>query len=304
MSVDKIDWVEKITTDGNVNLEPVQGKWGLFYAGSDKAGFNCIIIPFKGSVKKQKIGLFEVLPESILYHLDCIKIEWDSDSNDSALLFIDDLLRTEGFLENPISVIHKKRAVWKKIDVNTLKKYLNELTGLWGEMAFVERNPDVAEYWVGPGGTDRDFSSDSFDLEIKTTRKKSGREVGISSIDQMACEKENFYLLYNSVEFSSEEGESLNSLFEAIKDLKIGTPVNISILNQMKKYGKTLSEMKFRLRFSEAYEINEKFPVITSKLIQKVMGKKKTSHLTNLKYSVNLAGLSNITEEELLKVIL
>lgn len=304
MSVEKIDWVVKITNESKLHLEPVEGKWGSFYAGSDKVGFNCIVVPYEEALKKQKFGLFKVLSESILYPSKCIKIEWDAENNDLALLFIDDLLRTENFLKSPISVIHKKKEVWKNIDENAFKKFLNELIGLWGEMAFVQRNPELAKYWNGPSGSDRDFGSDIFDLELKTTRRKSGNEVRISSVDQLNSQKEIFYLLLSGIEFSADDGISLSELYETVKDLNINISVGLKVESLMHKFGKIMCGMKFRIRFSEAYPIDDRFPVITRDLLERAIGRSKVRHLNNLKYEVNLTGLCKISEEELIKVIL
>jgi hypothetical protein len=133
MSVEKIHWVEQITDHQERNLKPVEGRWGTFFAGSDRKGYNCIVIPEVRASHQQEFGFFELSSEAQLYEGNCVKIEWDQENHEAAKIFLDDLLRTEKLIEDPVKIFRKKADVWKHIDQTALQKYINELTGLWGK---------------------------------------------------------------------------------------------------------------------------------------------------------------------------
>jgi len=304
MSVEKIDWVEQITQGMHNQLEPIEGQWGKFYAGSEIDNLNCIVVPHSSQISEMTIGFFKITNESELLDIDCIKIEWKVEQQDSALLFIDDLLRTEEFLNAPVKVLMRKRSVWKKINEQKLDKYRMELTGLWGEMAFLKRNPKLDSSWTGPAGTDRDFNSPKYDIEVKTTFTKSKKEIRISSIDQLSSDKDLFFILLHGIGLAPEDGESLKDLYNIIKNYDINPEVIFAVEKQMILFGDSLcSDTKFRSRFAQAYKVDQGFPVLNKKILENILGRRKMSRITDLKYSVNLSGYNHMEEQEFIQYL-
>lgn len=300
--MDAIKWIENITSSNLERLEPVEGDWGEFYAGSLTSGKASIVIPVSSDKDCEfESGLFQVKVENVNYIGPAFVVTWNYRSDhELALLFIEDLIKTVGFFYNPIEEFRKKQEVWKDFSQDDPhNKLLNQLIGFWGEVKFISKNPETAKYWTGPAGTDLDFTFENSVVEIKTTRKKAKNDVSISNIWQLDDTFEDVFLVFNRVEISSDAGESINDLFKLLDVEDFQEQVLQSARAEINKLGKKLCSIKLSLREINIFPVQDEFPKLTKNNLGKCLGASVVDRINRVNYSVSLSGLRKISEEEL-----
>jgi hypothetical protein len=113
---------------------------------------------------------------------------------------------------------------WKQLlkSQHIPKMTLERQMGLFSELLCL-RNVAAAEHglksavnaWVGPEFDKQDFSFESSAVEVKSFRSSKGSTVSISSIGQLDCPKERFYLLAYGLT-CCDNGESIADIVEDI----------------------------------------------------------------------------------------
>ena len=175
--------------------------------------------------------------------------------------------------------------------------------GLIGELLTFDRWVDKDtfrwEFWQGPSGGPHDFCGASFDVEVKTSTKRTGPLLHeISSIDQLQ-ERANRQLVLMSFRlgFSATGALSTHDLIQRISAHKAfeGKEASSYLTKALAEGGYSSSIPakfeKFDIWAEKMYEIRDGFPRLTRETVP------FDERITDLSYTVDLSGC-----EEYLKV--
>ena len=96
--------------------------------------------------------------------------------------------------------------------------------GLWGELSVVDQYyrsifppSELVESWLGPEGEPQDIGGVDFTLEIKSTYKKTPKDIYISSLEQLDSNVDKQGLVLRRIS-KSDTGDSLNNFITRIED--------------------------------------------------------------------------------------
>lgn len=123
--------------------------------------------------------------------------------------------------------------------------------------------------WGGPEFDKQDFLMSNCAIEVKSHRTSKGEMVSISSMQQLQCEKEPFYLMSYALTIS-EKGKSVEDISKEIKNiLEIGHIDLIDVFeNKLIQYGyipEIIKEPlnKFIVDSHKIFRVSDSFPKIT-----------------------------------------
>lgn len=300
-------WVEQAVIDSiplRFVLEPIDGPWGRFYAGSYSSTHSCVVIPEISIEAKKTIGLLSVSYKKLPEIGKSFVIKWSKTDNELALLFIEDLLTTHGFLKNPLEILNRKEPIWKNFSENDPDNQLfTEVIGLWGELNFITQTPKLLNSWSGPFGSDIDVITNDILIEIKTTLKKTYDSVNISNVWQLDDLKKQLYLMVFRLEINFETGKSLTDLVNESAFDNLKPQIKELVLKKLETYSEKLASFKFIIRETKVYPVNEQFPKITKKSLSTCMDKSLIDRIKKINYTISLLGLQTISLEDLRKKI-
>ncbi|MGJ8591301.1 MAG: PD-(D/E)XK motif protein [Aquaticitalea sp.] len=172
------------------------------------------------------------------------------------------------------NVIQKWKKLFDKIINQGLS--LEQQKGLIGELIFLDElinndfNPDyVLNSWTGPDFEDKDFTLGSICFEIKFTTSKLPR-VHISSERQLdSTNIDKLFLNNYSSENLKENGISLNSMVDTIREKISKNSSTLKFFNERLESAGYYDEdnenynHQYGIKFRSLYEVNESFPKLT-----------------------------------------
>lgn len=147
--------------------------------------------------------------------------------------------------------------------------------------------------WSGPNGSTHDLVGKEFDFEVKSTLKRQGKRVTISSEHQLSIASgKRLFLAFLRLEFHS-GGESINSLVRRLDRLGWRNPSTETNLSKMScQMGKGIRNISYLLHEAELYEVTDSFPKISPKVfINGVLPK----GVENISYEVDLSLLNSFS---------
>lgn len=185
------------------------------------------------------------------------------------------------------------------------KLSLQEQQGLYGELYFLRKllysidKTKVTSIWVGPEMAPKDFQSDMWAVEVKTTSATS--QSGISINGELQLDESNIehLFLYNLVvEVSQQGGETLPEIIAAIRELLARDNKATEIFeNKLLIFGyfdndaECYNERHYHIRKEQYFSVKDEFPRIKKDELR--MG------VFDVKYSISLSfSCENMIVEE------
>ncbi len=241
------------------------------------------------------IGDFRAVPVTGTKQIEVSQIRIDDKkaiqfsliSEESAELFYkfcDDLVdssRTEANQAGGYTFIINRFAKWKRLFTTRTDLLTEEsVMGLIGVLIFMKdylfpkygcHRSLVA--WSASEPTLKDFSVGDLWFEIKTTGAKA-KGIKVSSIEQLDSANPGYLVVYRLEKMSTAfNGINLNDLVIKINQL-IDSPEDLDLfaykLNQDKySYNEKYNDYVFQLKETNFYEVNEKFPCLRRKNLDK-----------------------------------
>lgn len=170
-----------------------------------------------------------------------------------------------------------------------------EQQGLYGELHFLRKllysidKTKATSTWVGPEMAPKDFHSDMWAVEVKTTSATS--QSGISINGELQLDESNIehLFLYNLVvEVSQQEGETLPSIIAAIRELLAGDNKAAELFeSKLLLFGyfdfdaEFYNERHYHIRKEQYFSVKDEFPRIKKDELR--MG------VSDVKYSISLS---------------
>ncbi len=208
------------------------------------------------------------------------------------IVFIEDIINSLVKIDNiddALIIIPKRINYWQKL----FSKYTNGLLspqqqrGLYGELYFIklllEKIKDhskVLNAWQAPMGSNQDFYFNRIAIEVKTSKSNSPT-IKIANEFQLDIIGLNklFIAFYKLIEFPNDE----NTLLKLINEIRTILKDKEELLfdfNQKLEYLGISSNMEseynkigYAIRKEYYYDVNDKFPKITSGLINEAISK-------------------------------
>ena len=150
---------------------------------------------------------------------------------DTFAAFVDDVL--DGFAaEDEASAAVTARLVldrWRRLFATRGAGLLSDkvIVGLAAELRVLiailtERGPEALEGWTGPESGDRDFAFPGVSIEVKGTQRKTGMEVEINGLGQLALPSDgDLYLSASRVTFTPTGAITLPELVESVLEMGV-----------------------------------------------------------------------------------
>ena len=206
-------------------------------------------------------------------------------------------------LENSNNVEDIKENILYVIDeyknyFNGNKKMLSsiEQQGLMGELKYIleeieKKNLNVIKYWEGIYKSKHDFVYENNAVEIKTTKNQSRLDIKISNENQLlSMNNEKHDLVVYRLE-KVEVGKSIYDLANEIFS-KVDNKYKSIMMSKLIKVGMDPFDSNYdKFRFVEKYifEVNDVFPKLDKTSLN--------NRIFDVKYTLNLDGVSSIKEE-------
>jgi hypothetical protein len=224
----------------------------------------------------------------------------DNDLKDIFSLFVQNVLEdifdcvTENeALIKTLNVIAKWKKLFDKINFNGLNS--EQQKGLIGELLFIncllENGKSVANIlnaWTGADFEDKDFTFGGVGIEVKFTSAKTPK-VTISSERQLDTQSlRELYLLLYTAEEVKENGFSLNSLIEQIRQ-------KITNADKLKLFNENLMLIGYfeddKSHYSKMYSLNKTFVFEVTVDFPKIVKSQIPLSIYNVSYSIELSAI-------------
>ena len=188
----------------------------------------------------------------------------------------------------------KWKSLFSKIGLQGLKP--EEQRGLYGELyflrKFLRKNNDfisVVNTWIGTAKEVRDFQSNSWAVEVKTTHGNNHQKVHISSERQLDISNlENLFLYHISLEQLQNSDETLNDIVDSVSEILRTETISLNkFKSKLYEVGyfdlqRNLYEnIGYRIRQDDYYKVENDFPRIEENDIRPGVG--------DVKYSIILS---------------
>lgn len=261
------------TTEVNIsnfsNLQEIQVD---LYASPNEKGKNILIFKLLNFEHKD---IFAVLCEDLIMSIA-------NETNEKKII------------REVLNRFEKWKSLFSKIGLQGLKP--EEQRGLYGELYFLRKflrnNNDfisVVNTWIGTAKEVRDFQSNSWAVEVKTTHGNNHQKVHISSERQLDISNlENLFLYHISLEQLQNSEETLNDIVDSVSEiLRIETISLNKFKSKLYEVGyfdlqRNLYEnIGYRIRQDDYYKVENDFPRIEENDIRPGVG--------DVKYSIILS---------------
>lgn len=189
-------------------------------------------------------------------------------------------------INNVILQLDKWRNLFDKAGVDGLTPA--EQQGLYGELTFLDKllkkgvfsAYDTLNYWVGIDAALRDFTGDSWAVEVKTTSTNNPQVVKINSERQLdETLFENLFLYHCSVEVTKLSGETLPEKIDKLRRHLERDPLTLSTFNEKLITAGYFDEDQqlyetraYKLRDESFYKVGGNFPRIKESDLRKGVG--------------------------------
>ncbi|WP_415370912.1 PD-(D/E)XK motif protein [Patiriisocius sp. Uisw_047] len=216
----------------------------------------------------------------------------EEELTDVFILFIEDIIKSLLPLKNSeevLLIISNRINYWKKL----FGKFSSDLLtpqqqrGLFGELFFIKKlldnNTDIKktiEAWQAPLATNQDFYFNRKAVEVKTSKSNSPTikianefQLDITGLNQL-------YIAFFKLNEYPDDKNTLLKLIIEIRGLLNHTPSSLNEFNSKLEYMRVTSELEveydktgYSVRSEKYYHITEKFPKITSSMINDAISK-------------------------------
>lgn len=243
------------------------------------------------NLKKLKVGIYNdsTLPRSrmlLIQLLTPAQRETFSFLCESLINNVRALGTEDEMINNVISQLDKWRNLFDKAGIDGLTPA--EQQGLYGELTFLDKlmkknvfsASDAMNYWVGADAALRDFTGDTWAVEVKTTATNNPQVVKISSERQLdETLFENLYLYHCSVEVTKLNGETLPEKIDKLRRYLEIDPTTLSTFNEklitvgyFDEDEHLYENRAYKLRDESYYKVEENFPRIKESDLRKGVG--------------------------------
>lgn len=202
--------------------------------------------------------------------------------------------RRSEILDNPLQWWNK----WRELLGN--KKYEEKVYYLLGELMtyYYYKGKDDSVTWSGDEYGTHDIEANDYSVEVKSTSKKYGTDITVSSQYQFVSNNKPLYLMHYRFE-KSKEGISVNQMINKFDCVK-----SQLIRDKLENLGYMLSNHIFDIRYKvleiKLFDVNDEFPVLD---INKYTDENLKMRLKSLQYQVNLDGIEHeVISKDFLKV--
>lgn len=209
-----------------------------------------------------------------------------------------------------ITQMRKWKELFSKRKVQKLSE--QEQQGLFGELFFLRKlflssidKVTTIGFWVGPDKAPKDFQSDMWAVEVKTTAANSHSGISINGELQLdESEIEQLYLFNLVVELLNQEGQTLPELIAVIRQILEGDNRAASIFESKLLLSgyfdfdeEFYKERHYHIRKEQYFQVKDEFPRIKRDDLR--MG------VSEVKYtiSLNFSSENMITEENVVNTI-
>ncbi|WP_336126837.1 PD-(D/E)XK motif protein [Mesoflavibacter sp. CH_XMU1422-2] len=243
-----------------------------------EVSLNTVIPEFKNSsFKGVRIDVFE-LDNSKELNIYLI----DNELKDIFSLFVENIIEeiTNVPTENEaITITSNIIQKWKKLfdKLNTQGLTIEQQKGLLGELLFLNElidsniNPDyLLNCWTGPDYEDKDFTLGATCFEVKFTTSKLPR-IKITSERQLDTSNvKNLFLNNYASETLKENGISLNSVVDNIRDKISNNSATLKYFNEKLQSANYFEEdrdnydIQYGVKTRSLYQVNDSFPKLTN----------------------------------------
>jgi len=171
-----------------------------------------------------------------------------------------------------LNIVYNRLLRWQKLFRKFGKKLLSEpeQQGLIGELYVLQNyllnrfsDAEALSFWKGPFGEQQDFGLGKTAIEVKSRQGTSAPYIQISSIDQLDCQLENFFLYVITLNFAPHTMNKAFSLNKIIEDIK--SSINDS--NDIDVFENLLSEVGYM----DLPEYSEKSYVVSNESVYEVV---------------------------------
>lgn len=284
-----------------------------FAATNHITGQHLYIMSVSRNVKIPELKNFrfkgvEIFPVELENSIELNVYLLDNDLKDIFSLFIQNIMEdvinsvTENeAISTTLNVVSKWKKLFDKINFNGLS--IEQQKGLIGELLFFnyslnnkKTSASILNAWTGADYEDKDFVFNSVGIEIKLTSSKNPK-IRITSERQLDTENldELFLVLYTTEEVK-ENGFSLNSLIEQIRQ-KISVHEERNIFNERllllgyREDDRDYYNKMYSLKKTFAFKVTTDFP--------KIVKSQLSLGIYNTSYSIELSAIDSfITETE------
>lgn len=213
-----------------------------------------------------------------------------------------------------VESLSERLAKWQSLFEKASKQGLSDEAqrGLYGEIYFLRfflNNTSDKNYclksWLGPEKSIQDFQYSNWAVEVKTTHGNNHQKIHIASERQLDDSIiENIFLYHLSLDIRSGNGESLNSLIDAVLEILKANTVASNLFRlklleagYYESHKPIYSERGYTIRQENLYRVSDHFPKITENQIPIGVG--------DVRYSIILSESEEwrISQENLLKEI-
>lgn len=159
-----------------------------------------------------------------------------------------------------------------------------------GELIMLEKQLKLGKHvrWAGVEHATHDLELDDCSIEVKSTTKRYGYEVTISSIYQLVPAGKPLYLAFLRFEKSS-LGRSVEELAESLKQSGYPASELEKELSSAGLYrGCTARNIRYKVIEAKQYFVDDSFPAVTEKSFK---DEKLPASVTKFSYTVDLAGV-------------
>lgn len=270
------------TTEVNIsnfsNLQEIQVD---LYASPNEKGKNILIFKLLNFEHKD---IFAVLCEDLIASIA-------SETNEKKLI------------REILNRFEKWKSLFNKIGLQGLSP--EEQRGLFGELYFLRKFLQsgndflsIVNAWIGAEKQIRDFQSNSWAVEVKTTHGNNHQKVHISSERQLdKSNLENLFLYHLSLEQQQNSGETLNDIVNSVAEiLKTETIALNKFKSKLYEVGyfdlqrNIYDAIGYHIRQDVFYKVENEFPRIEEADIRNGVG--------DVKYSVVISQCSGYIRTE------
>ncbi|MFI8591061.1 PD-(D/E)XK motif protein [Dietzia maris] len=204
---------------------------------------------------------------------------------DTFAAFVDDVL--EGF-ERPEAEAKDAGVTarfvldrWRRLFARRGSGLLSDkiIVGLAAELrvllsVLAERGPDALESWTGPERADRDFTFEGVEIEVKGTQRKTGLEIEINGLGQLAPPDDGaLYLAASRVQFSPTGVVTIPALVDSVLEAGVDRELLAEKLELVGYYHSRSDEYagkKMEFLEDRFFHVTENFPRIDPGVISTV----------------------------------
>ena len=203
------------------------------------------------------------------------------------------------FVETSADGVSRKRLItdpiqwwsnWKSLIGNAQAE--REVYSIIGELLVIEKLLQEGKHpkWSGIESATHDIELDDRSYEVKSTIKRYGYEVEISSIYQMRKEGERLDLVFFRFE-RSQLGRSLDDVVKSIISLGYPKePLENALNKEHLEKGCIARSTHYKLLEMRVYPVDENFPTVT---LDSFVGGKLPANVIKFKYTLDLSGVNS-----------